>query len=131
MPAVVSYDWNYNTFVGPVPVTGQFTCRATAEVIFKAAVLGGEQIKLQYNENTVNNYLTTLRIYAYIRAFAGFGFDYSVAALKIGLFGQISGDLQFAFLNQPHISSTLSREEDLMYGEGRNRVCGKNPLYIL
>lgn len=102
----VSYDWNYNTFVGPVPVTGQFTVGATAEVIFKAAVLGGEQIKLQYNENTVNNYLTTLRIYAYIRAFAGFGFDYSVAALKIGLFGQISGDLQFAFLNQPHISST-------------------------
>ena len=102
----VSYDWNYNTFVGPVPVTGQFTVGATAEVIFKAAVLGGEQIKLQYNEDTVNNYLTTLRIYAYIRAFAGLGFDYSVAALKIGLFGQISVDAQFAFLNQPHISST-------------------------
>ncbi len=102
----VSYDWNYNTFVGPVPVTGQFTVGATAEVIFKAAVQGGEQIKLKYDEDTVNNYLTTLRIYAYIRAFAGIGFDYSVAALKIGLFGQISVDAQFAFLNQPHISST-------------------------
>lgn len=102
----VSYDWNYNTFVGPVPVTAQFTVGGTAEVIFKAAIQRGEHIKLEFDEDTVNNYLTTLRIYAYIRVFAGFGFDYSVAALKIGLFGQVSVDAQFAFLNQPHISAT-------------------------
>ncbi|NLB77309.1 MAG: hypothetical protein GX796_00250, partial [Clostridiaceae bacterium] len=102
----VSYDWNYNTFVGPVPVTAQFAVGGIAEVIFKAAVQRGEQIELKYNEDSVNNYLTTLRIYAYIRAFAGLGFDYSVVAVKIGLFGQVSVDAQFAFLNQPHISAT-------------------------
>ena len=100
-----SYSWNYNTFVGPVPVTAQFTLGGTAEVIFKSVVLEGDKAWKLYKEDSVKHYLTTLRLYAYIRAFAGLGFDYSIAAIKIGLFGQISVDAQFAFLNRPQIQS--------------------------
>ncbi len=106
-----SYSWNYNTVVGVVPVTGQFTVGGTAEVIFKSVTQRGEDIKELYNKSSVNNYLTTLRLYAYMRAFAGLGFDYSVVALKIGLFGQISFDAQFAFLDQPYISKTTKGQK--------------------
>lgn len=106
-----SYSWNYNTVVGVVPVTGQFTVGGTAEVIFKSVTQRGEDIKELYDKSSVNTYLTTLRLYAYMRAFAGLGFDYSVVALKIGLFGQISFDAQFAFLDQPYISKTTKGQK--------------------
>ncbi len=110
----VNYDWNYNTFVGPVPVTAQFAEGASLELDFKGSAQRGEEIRVRYDKDAVNNFLTTLRIYAYIKAFAGMGFDYSVAAIKIGLFGQISIDAQFAFLNQPHISKTAAQGHKLM-----------------
>lgn len=95
-----SKNWEYNTSVGGIPVTGEFTVGGTAEVIFKAAVLRGDDIKTTYNEDSINDYLTTLRLYAYLRAFGGLGFDYSVAALKIGAYGQISLDSKNEFLNR-------------------------------
>lgn len=101
----VSYSWNYNAWAGPVPVTAQLSVGGTAEVTFRAAVQRGPKIEAEYGEDAVNDYLTTLRLYAYIRVFGGVGFDYTVVALKVGLFGQVSVDAQFAFLNQPYISS--------------------------
>lgn len=98
-----SYSWNYNTLVGPVPLTAQFTIGGSAEVIFKTTVLHGNMAWELYERDSVKHYLTTLRLYGYIRAFAGLGLDYSVIAAKIGLFGQISVDAQFAFLNRPEI----------------------------
>ena len=95
-----SENWEYNTSVGGIPVTGEFTVGGTAEVIFKAAVLRGDDIKTTYDEDSINDYLTTLRLYAYLRAFGGLGFDYSVAALKIGAYGQISLDSKNEFLNR-------------------------------
>ena len=40
--------------------------------------------------DSVNDFLTTLRINGYISAFGGVGFDYSIVALKIGLFGKLT-----------------------------------------
>ncbi|MEA4894191.1 MAG: S-layer homology domain-containing protein [Oscillospiraceae bacterium] len=116
-----SYSWNYNTVVGGVPVTGQFTLGGTAEVVFKAAIQRGEAVKAKYEsddedkykEYPANTYLTTLRLYAYMRAFAGLGFDYSVVALRIGLFGQVSVDASFDFLNRPYISSKATTAQSL------------------
>lgn len=112
-----SYSWNFNTFAGPVPVTAQFTLGGSAEIIFKSYVLKDERVDDHYppsvDTDTINHYLTTLRIYAYIRAFAGLGFDYSVVAAKIGLFGQISFDAQFAFLNRPEIKSKADTGQKL------------------
>lgn len=109
-----SYNWNYNTSVGGVPVTAQLTLGGTAEVTFKAAVQRGKYIETQYHgADSINTYLTTLRIYAYARAFAGLGFDLSVVALKIGLFGQISADVSFNYLNRPYKSSTATERDSL------------------
>ena len=109
----VSYNWIYNTIVGFVPVTAQFAVGGTAEVIFKAAIQRGEEIRAKYDKDSVNDYLTTLRLYTYIKAFGGVGFDYSVAAVKVGLFGQVSVDAQFAFLNQPYISKKAKTGQKL------------------
>ena len=42
------------------------------------------------NAAGVTDFLTNLRINAYVEAFGGVGFDYSVVALKIGLFGSLT-----------------------------------------
>lgn len=42
-----------------------------------------------------NDFLTELRIYLYLRLFVGAGFDYSVVAMKIGMYGQVDVDMQF------------------------------------
>jgi hypothetical protein len=115
--AGLDYTWNYNTLVGPIPVTAQLGVGASAEVIFKAAVQRGEIIKTTYDKDAVNDYLTTLRIYAYFKAFAGVGFDYSVVALKIGLFGRISLDAQFAWLNQPYAKSKKNGQSLTVNGQ--------------
>jgi len=115
--AGLDYTWNYNTMVGPIPVTAQLGVGASAEVIFKAAVQRGEIIKKTYDQDAVNDYLTTLRIYAYFKAFAGVGFDYSVVALKIGLFGRISLDAQFAWLNQPYAKTKKNGQSLTVNGQ--------------
>ena len=48
-----------------------------------------------YTDATGSDYLTNLRMYFYIRAFAGVGFDVSVVAFKIGVFGQLNLDMQY------------------------------------
>ncbi|MDR0959488.1 MAG: hypothetical protein LBM23_03900 [Propionibacteriaceae bacterium] len=83
------YKWNYNTMVGPVPVTATFNLGASVDVNFNAAV--------NYESNT-NDYLTQLRINAYFRAFGGVGFDVTICALKIGLFGQMNVENRFRIL---------------------------------
>jgi S-layer homology domain. len=87
----LNYDWIYNAQVGPVPVI--------AELGLGAAV----QYRMDIARDNVQNdtdYLSTLRINAYFRAFGGLGFDYSVIALKIGLYGQVDFDAQLRWLNK-------------------------------
>lgn len=87
-----AYLTNFNAKVGPIPVTGQFKTGLSGEI-------GLKTILSKYNEEDIRNYITELRIYLYVKAFGGIGFDYSVLALKIGVFGQVSVDGQFLFLN--------------------------------
>ncbi|WP_066507521.1 S-layer homology domain-containing protein [Abyssisolibacter fermentans] len=87
-----AYVTDYNAKVGPVPVTGQFKTGLSGEIGLKTIIS-------KYNEEDIRNYITELRIYLYVKAFGGIGFDYSVLALKIGVFGQVSVDGQFLFLN--------------------------------
>ena len=49
------------------------------------------------------DFLTELRVYLYARIFAGIGFDISIVALKVGIFGQIDADMQFQWLNRPYL----------------------------
>lgn len=59
------------------------------------------QTKDQYGMG--NDFLTELRLYMYLRFFAGVGFDYSVVAAKLGVYGQINMDMRFRWLNRPYM----------------------------
>lgn len=48
----------------------------------------------------MNDFLTNLRLNAYVKAFGGIGFDYTIVALKIGLFGELGVDSQNQFLTR-------------------------------
>lgn len=112
------YQWNFNSWVGPVPVT--------AELGLGAAVAVDFAVKAQYEEQTYNgevlewaadvdddyvtDYLTTLRIYAYLNAFGGLGFDYSVIAFKFGVFGQIALDSRNTWLNREYLADEGERK---------------------
>jgi len=54
--------------------------------------------------------LTTLRINAYVHAFGGIGFDYSVVALKIGLFGNLGVDSQNKFLSRTYLADKAKHQ---------------------
>lgn len=143
----VSFSWFFNSLVGPVPVTMSLTLGGTVEVsldmqqgnyyrlasgreALAAATTEAEfnQILEQtiYWEQTANDYLTTLRLFLYIRVFAGMGFDYSVVAFKVGIFGQLNLDFNFNWLNRDYLADTYnisavgplsSRDEPLLAGQ--------------
>ena len=58
----------------------------------------------------MNDFLTTLRINAYVHAFGGIGFDYSIVALKIGLFGNLDVDSQNKFLSRTYLADETKRQ---------------------
>ncbi|MBO4497203.1 MAG: hypothetical protein J5739_03255 [Lachnospiraceae bacterium] len=99
----LGFKWDWNMWVGPVPITMEVELGGTVRVSMDA-------ITTAYQNNTTdsldlaNEYLTKLRLYLYIKVFAGVGIDYSVVALKLGIFGQISLDMTFEWLNRPYLA---------------------------
>jgi uncharacterized repeat protein (TIGR02543 family) len=110
----MGYHWFFNSWVGPVPVTAELGLGAAVAVDFNAKALYEERTydgELQEWDDSVDSdyvtdYLSTLRVYAYLNAFGGLGFDYSVVALKIGLFGEIALDNQNTWLNREYLKNT-------------------------
>ena len=98
----LGFKWDWNMWVGPVPITMEVELGGTVRVSMDA-------ITAAYQNNTTdtldlaNEYLTKLRLYLYIKVFAGVGIDYSVVALKLGIFGKISLDMTFEWLNRPYL----------------------------
>lgn len=115
----VGVNFNINAQAGPVPVTASFGVGGSIQLDFKAAARYGEIDGLEWADtvtgNSVNDYLTTLRINAYVNAFGGIGFDYSVLALKIGLFGKLTVDSQNKFLSRTYLKD-LSKQQ--LNGQG-------------
>lgn len=120
-----SYSWNWNTFVGPVPFTATLSVGATGEVRFDALAVSYNEYKDEADmvdgitdKNYIGtDYLTELRLYMYLRFFAGVGIDYSVIAFKLGIYGQISVDMRFDWLNRPYMYSQkgiIQNTEDKM-----------------
>lgn len=109
--AGVGFEANVNFWAGPVPITASFGAGLALQLDFKAATvytdqqsdatLAGWSDEAKASES-VNDFLTTLRINGYISAFGGVGFDYSIVALKIGLFGKLTGDSTNQFLSQTY-----------------------------
>lgn len=98
----VNYTWNWNTMCGPVPFTATLTIGATTEISMDVLSVAYRN-ETTNTEGIGNDFLTELRIYLYLRFFAGVGIDYAVVAFKLGIFGQISADLQFQWLNRPYM----------------------------
>ncbi|MCT4687271.1 S-layer homology domain-containing protein [Vallitalea sp.] len=123
--AGVGYEWSklVNSMVGPVPVTAQFSFGVSGELSLDIAVHHGKAIVEKYNEDYVTDYLTELRTYFYIYAFGGMGFDFSVVALKIGVFGQLSLDGRFRWLNRPYLDG-----DDSVYSGQYLEASGKTGI---
>ncbi len=109
--ASVSFQANVNAWVGPIPITGYLRRghRPAAGLQGRHCLHrpGGRHLRTWTDEalkaDSVNDYLTTLRIQGYIDAFGGLGFDYSVLALKIGLYGRLTGDTTNTFLSRTYL----------------------------
>ena len=111
--AGVGFEANVNFWAGPVPITASFGAGLALQLDFKAATvytdqqsdatLAGWSDEAKASDS-VNDFLTTLRINGYISAFGGVGFDYSIVALKIGLFGKLTGDSTNKFLSQTYLN---------------------------
>lgn len=115
----VSYSWKKNASVGPIPVTAELEIGAAVRVDFDTHILYEPLvIDEEYyewtdeNKSYVNDYLTNLRIYAYLYAFGGVGFDFSVVALKIGVFGQVEFESNNKFLNRPYLADESKRASE-------------------
>ena len=106
----VGFSFSVNAMAGPVPLTATFELGGAIQLDFRTAVRYGQQgqgTELAWSDPTataVNDFLTTLRINAYVHAFGGIGFDYSIVALKIGLFGNLDVDSQNKFLSRTYLA---------------------------
>ena len=112
----VGFNFSVNAMAGPVPLTATFDLGGAIQLDFRTAVRYGRQgegTELAWSDPTataVNDFLTTLRINAYVHAFGGIGFDYSVVALKIGLFGNLDVDSQNKFLSRTYLADETKRQ---------------------
>jgi len=112
----VGFTFSVNAMAGPVPLTATFELGGAIQLDFRTAVRYGRQgqgTELAWSDPTataVNDFLTTLRINAYVHAFGGIGFDYSVVALKIGLFGNLGVDSQNKFLSRTYLADKAKHQ---------------------
>lgn len=87
------YAWYSNFMVGFVPVTMELGAGGLFTLDFKAALPVEKALVPEgQSREDLNDFLTTLRLWCYMRAFVGVGFDYSIVALKIGVYGQLDLD---------------------------------------
>jgi hypothetical protein len=108
----IDYRRNVNTFLGPIPVTFTLAVGGGVEVDFKASVLYGQIPGLNWSDpslSSVNDYLTSLRILAYLELFGGVGIDYTIVAAKIGLFGKVTIDDTTSWLNRDYLANMPDR----------------------
>ena len=106
-------NFTVNTAVGPVPVTGAFGIGGAIQLDFQTAVRYSQQGSNVWSDpdaTAVNDYLTNLRVVAYVNAFGGVGFDFSVIALKIGLYGELGVDSQNKFLSRTYLANAADRQ---------------------
>lgn len=120
-----SYTFNQSIFY--IPFTATFDFGATAEIGMDALAVS------YYNETDDeyglgNDFLTQLRLYAYMKFFAGIGFDYSVVAAKVGVFGQVNLDMIFQWLNRPYMDSDdkIMNVADQSTNEGTYNLNGQS-----
>ncbi|MBO7532012.1 MAG: hypothetical protein J6T50_09430, partial [Lachnospiraceae bacterium] len=99
----LEYSWSWNVLVGGVvPITSEIKIGGQVRISMDAITTAYQGNKTG-NVELATEYLTKLRIYLYVSVFAGVGFDYSVIALKLGIFGQLNLEMTFEWLNRPYL----------------------------
>ena len=109
-------NFGISTYAGPVPVFAEFGVGGAIQLGFKSAVRYSEQNGMEWADtvtsDTVNDFLTTLRLNAYVNAFGGIGMDYAIISLKIGLFGGLDVDNSNLFLSRPYLKDESQRQRN-------------------
>lgn len=121
----MEFGFNVNTVVGIVPVTGSFEVGGAMQLSLQAATRYSEQEGLEWSDSeatAVTDFLTELRLRAYVEAFGGFGFDYSLIALKIGLFGKLDVNSQNRFLSREYLEDENQRQTNGQYLDIQSEV---------
>lgn len=114
----MEFGFNVNTVVGIVPVTGSFEVGGAMQLSLQAATRYSEQEGLKWidpDATAVTDFLTELRLRAYVEAFGGFGFDFSLIALKIGLFGKLDVNSQNRFLSREYLEDENQQQINGQY----------------
>ena len=114
----MEFGFNVNTVVGIVPVTGSFEVGGAMQLSLQAATRYSEQEGLEWSDSeatAVTDFLTELRLRAYVEAFGGFGFDFSLIALKIGLFGKLDVNSQNRFLSREYLAEEAQQQTNGQY----------------
>ena len=91
----MKYEWSQNFFCGPIPANISFEVGAHANLKVSFA-----------NKSSVKQMLVDATIGVSIEAFAGIGFDASIAKLKLGIYGKIGADVNFLLLTDFKSAST-------------------------
>ena len=121
----MEFGFNVNTVVGIVPVTGSFEVGGTMQLSLQAATRYSQQEGLEWSDSkatAVTDFLTELRLRAYVEAFGGFGFDFSLIALKIGLFGKLDVNSQNRFLSREYLEDEDQRQTNGQYLDIQSEV---------
>lgn len=121
----MEFGFNVNTVVGIVPVTGSFEVGGAMQLSLQAATRYSEQEGLKWSDSeatAVTDFLTELRLRAYVEAFGGFGFDFSLIALKIGLFGKLDVNSQNRFLSREYLKDENQRQTNGQYLDIQSEV---------
>lgn len=121
----MEFGFNVNTVVGIVPVTGSFEVGGAMQLSLQAATRYSEQDGLKWidpDATAVTDFLTELRLRAYVEAFGGFGFDFSLIALKIGLFGKLDVNSQNRFLSREYLAEEAQRQTNGQYLDIQSEV---------
>lgn len=121
----MEFGFNVNTVVGIVPVTGSFEVGGAMQLSLQAATRYSEQEGLKWSDpdaTAVTDFLTELRLRAYVEAFGGFGFDFSLIALKIGLFGKLDVNSQNRFLSRKYLKDENQRQTNGQYLDIQSEV---------
>ena len=126
----MEFGFSVNTVVGIVPVTGSFEVGGAMQLSLQAATRYSQQkdtdgTELVWNDPTataVTDFLTNLRLRAYVEAFGGFGFDYSLIALKIGLFGKLDVNSENSFLSREYLADESKQQLNGQYLDIQSEV---------
>ncbi|MDR0847000.1 MAG: cadherin-like beta sandwich domain-containing protein [Lactobacillales bacterium] len=104
----LGYKWNVNKFPGTfeVGLGAGLMVDFNSKSIYEERTYNG--IKESWSEEAKkhdyqNIYLTQLRINAWAKVFAGFGFDYTVLAAKVGVFGKVILTSNNAWLSRSYL----------------------------